>query len=139
MTAGRLWNRRVAQLSQENPSFDHKDHQSVGVPTPPFEIRVRRAGDRAIVVPEGEIDLATADDVEARLQDLRAEGWRNLVLDLRDVSFIDSSGLRLLVRMQNASQADEFDFSIVDGTPVISRVLEISGLSGIFARADPAP
>ncbi len=126
-------------MSQENSSFDHRDHQSVGVPPPPFEIRVRRAGDRAIVVPEGEIDLATADDVEARLRDLRAEGLRDLVLDLRDVSFIDSSGLRLLVKMHNASQADEFDFSIVDGTPLISRVLEISGLAAVFARADPAP
>jgi anti-anti-sigma factor len=51
----------------------------------------------AIVKPLGEIDLANADDLAGSLRSIRADEARGIVLDLRDVPFMDSSGLRVVL------------------------------------------
>jgi anti-sigma B factor antagonist len=59
------------------------------------EARPDRA--RVIVAVRGEVDLATADEVQRVLDELRSEGWRDVVVDLREVEFLDSTGLSLLL------------------------------------------
>ena len=57
-------------------------------------------------------------------------GFARLVLDLRDVCFLDSTGLRLLLSWQAACSADGARFSVIPGPPVVERVLEIAGVAG---------
>ena len=104
---------------------------------PPFSVDVRRESTRAVVRPHGELDLATAPELEARLTDLRGEGFDDLVLDLRGLSFLDSTGLRLLLDNRQRAEQGGWRFSIVDGDQPVSRVLEVSGVSPLFARAQP--
>ncbi len=50
----------------------------------------------------GELDLATVDDLAESLDELRRAGWRAVALDLGDVSFMDLTGLRALLKAQGA-------------------------------------
>ncbi|TMM03436.1 MAG: STAS domain-containing protein, partial [Actinobacteria bacterium] len=60
-----------------------------------FAMRVRRDGDRLLVTVAGELDLTTAPDLEELL--LASAPYVDLELDLAELAFIDSSGLRLLL------------------------------------------
>jgi anti-anti-sigma factor len=99
---------------------------------------------RAVVVPVGEIDLATVGIVDERLARVRAAGGRSVVLDLGRVTFLDSSGLRMLVVWAKAARREAFGFQIAlapqDG--VVRRVLELTGLADrlpIIVREGPGP
>lgn len=76
----------------------------------------------------GELDLST---VETLRDSLRSEQVRaaTVVLDLRQLQFIDSSGLSLLVAEQQRAREDGFRFAIaVGGAPAVQRLFELTGL-----------
>lgn len=80
------------------------------------------------VAPAGELDLATAPLVDDSVHALRASGWRQIVLDLRDVTFMDSTGLRLALGWDLEARRDSLTFSLVAGPPAVQRVFELSGV-----------
>ena len=59
-----------------------------------FEVRAWPDRYRVFVAVRGELDVANVDDVRAALDELRGAGWTSIVLDLRAVTFIDSTGDR---------------------------------------------
>jgi anti-sigma B factor antagonist len=63
-----------------------------------FHIDVRDRGNLLVLALHGELDLATADDVRAAIAEHGADRAA-LVLDLRGLTFMDSSGINLLVRL----------------------------------------
>src|SRR4051794_8096219 len=63
----------------------------------PFAIEVRPARERVVVAPRGELDLATTEGLEAEIDGLVNAGFAEIVLDLRGLSFIDSTGLCLVL------------------------------------------
>lgn len=75
----------------------------------------------------GEIDLATADAVEKPLLDLFDTGFAHVVVDLRDVSFMDSSGIRVLITAHQHAESLGARLSTVVGASRIRRTLELSG------------
>lgn len=81
-------------------------------------------GTRVVRV-EGDIDLATAPQLEASLD--TATGPGIVVLDLADIGFIDSTGLRSIVAAHDAAEEHGGTLRIVAGAKV-SRLLEITGL-----------
>ena len=91
----------------------------------------------AFVVPEGELDALTVPDTRAALDRATATGAPHVVLDLRAVTFIDSTGIRLMIEAEGASRRDGCRFAIVDGSPPVQRLLAITGLSGEFPRYQP--
>ena len=103
----------------------------------PFDVTVRDDGERVRIAVRGELDLATADELEAALLPPLREG-RRAVLDLHGLDFMDSTGVRVLVTAHRAAQEHGGPFSILrcaPGTPV-QRVLEISGLDGVLDLVD---
>ena len=90
---------------------------------PEFAVARRRAGDAVVVMPEGEIDLATIDALQAEL-DAAAGESEQVVLDLRGVTFIDSAGVRLVLEAMRALPA----FAVVPGGAEVSRVFRLVGL-----------
>jgi anti-sigma B factor antagonist len=82
------------------------------------------------VQPVGSLDLATADVLDAQLEQLRAAGFRSLVIDLRRLLFMDSTGLRLLLRWSETARTDGVALSIVPGGPTVQRVFELTGTLG---------
>ena len=81
--------------------------------------------DALCVAPAGEIDLSTIATIHDQLQRLRDAGARNLVLDLRQVVFMDSCGLRLVLQWNERAHEQGFAFAVIQGPPAVARVFEI--------------
>jgi anti-anti-sigma factor len=98
-----------------------------------FSVRIERRGDAAVVVPTGELDLATAPALEASLTRAFGEGPGHVVLDLRELEFIDSSGLRTLLTARRQAEDAGRQFSLVAGHRALERTLEIAGVHKVFS------
>jgi anti-sigma B factor antagonist len=107
-------------------------------PPPPFRVDVWPDGDVVHVCPVGEVDLDTADQVCDRLQQLRSAGFTCLILDLRGVSFLDSTGIRLVLEADAAARADGFEFALIEGPAEVQRAFEIVGLRAVLPFIDPS-
>jgi anti-sigma B factor antagonist len=108
--------------------------------TPPpdvFSCEVSRNGSSAWVHPAGDLDLDTVHRVESALADLRREGCGNLVLDLRGLTFMDSTGLRLVIRWHTAAEDEGFRFAVVPGPEVVQRVFRLTGMDAHLMLAEP--
>jgi anti-anti-sigma factor len=89
-----------------------------------------------VVVLRGEFDLAGVQQFEAAMQTLEASRPPVLVVDLNDLKFMDSSGLRALVMADHRARKDGRRFAIVPGPPVVRRVFEITQLDGRLELVD---
>ena len=78
----------------------------------------------------GELDLASVPEVEARLLEIEARERppQHLVIDLRAVRFIDSTGLSLLVNAHKRARLAGRRLTVVSGTGPPRRILETTGL-----------
>jgi anti-anti-sigma factor len=94
----------------------------------PFGIEVRPQRDVVRVAPQGEIDLATVGHLRARIEDLISSGFSRLTLDLQDVTFMDSTGLRLVLELVQASREEHWELSVIGVTPAVQRVFELTGV-----------
>jgi anti-anti-sigma factor len=111
------------------------------VPSPvPFAVSVDVVADRqyALVVACGELDVATVGLVRDTIAELTAQGFVEIVLDLRDLTFMDSTGVQLLMEQDAAAREACRTFSIVDDNPTVRQVLQVTGLEGRFAVASPS-
>lgn len=105
---------------------------------PDLTVEIARVGAASVVSPHGEIDIATAAKVQHALD--TARGAEALVFDLREVEFIDTSGLRLIVEERHRAEADGYGFAVVRGSSQVQRLLEIAGFpheDSLFVN-DPA-
>ena len=97
-------------------------------------------GDRSVrIALKGELDISSASRVEEQLGTVQGEGPDLLVLDLRELEFMDSTGLRLIVRADEAARANGTRFVIVRGPEPVQRVFEIVGLDSRLEMADEPP
>lgn len=76
----------------------------------------------------GELDLAGVSDIEEQLA--RFDG--DVVLDCSGLTFIDASGLGLLVRTRHACETRGAKFSLIEPSPCLMRLLSITGLDAAF-------
>ena len=105
----------------------------------PFSVQERdEAGVRVLAV-AGELDIATAPDLCARLDATRSTRRPRLLVDLTDVDFCDSTGLRALLGAASEVRAHGGRFAIVcPSTGEVARLLEIVGASEWMAiHTDP--
>ena len=71
----------------------------------PFRVDVEPARESVRVAPVGELDIATVDKLQAEVARLLETGFAKIVLDLRGVRFLDSTGLRLVLELDAAARA----------------------------------
>jgi anti-sigma B factor antagonist len=95
----------------------------------PFEIEVRPDRTSVVVAVTGEVDLATVDELSSTFEQLRGLGWRDFVVDLRDVSFLDSTGVHLLLDAHARALAGGGSLTVVHTPPAVHRVLELTGVA----------
>jgi anti-sigma B factor antagonist len=110
----------------------------------PFTIETDERADRLVLVPRGELDMASAPELEqAVMPKLQKGAW--IVLDLRSLDFIDSSGLRVVVGAHRAAEEQGGRFTCVRGATgsTVHRIVEIAGIDGVIEMVDdpdhPAP
>ncbi len=77
----------------------------------------------------GELDLARAEEVEAELLRIgRVAAGRGVLLDLRGLTFLDSSGLRVIISANDRSRQGDVPLTVVRGPDQVHNVLEITGM-----------
>ncbi|MFN2607092.1 MAG: STAS domain-containing protein [Acidimicrobiales bacterium] len=96
---------------------------------PGFSVCVRQGADRTVVALGGELDLYAAPQLRERLMALTdGDGRGDLVLDLAELAFIDSTGLGVVVEAAKSARARGRDLVLSRPTPSTYKVLEITGL-----------
>lgn len=94
------------------------------------------AVDAAVVIPIGERDLVTVGPVEQALMELEDTGTARLVLDLHRLSFMDRSGLHVLLRARARSRHTGTRLELACGPGQVKRLLELTGLDREFEIAE---
>ena len=89
-----------------------------------------------VVALRGEIDLSTSPLLRATLTSLIDAGAHDVTVDLSEVSFVDSTGLGVLVGALQLLQARGGDALFIRGVgPAVRRVFELTGLDAVFSVA----
>jgi anti-sigma B factor antagonist len=88
------------------------------------------------VEPRSELDVATVDTLRAALYDIKGAG--RLVLDLRGLSFIDSTGLHLLFALDQRAQHEGFHLALVAPAPPVDRAIHVRGLGKTLPFVSPS-
>lgn len=101
----------------------------------PFEIVVDEHETFVLVRLHGEFDLAAAEAVETALLPLE-DRFPTVVLDLRAVSFLDSTGMRAIVSADARSRKSGFELKIVRGPEAVQKLLYLAGLDKILPLID---
>ncbi|MGW4488529.1 STAS domain-containing protein [Amycolatopsis sp. NPDC004368] len=96
----------------------------------PFGLRLShdRVGAVRIVRAAGEVDAATTEALHEAAMVGSGDGPTTLVLDLSEVTFLDSAGLTVLVRVERKQRAQGGTLAVVTRNRAVLRVLEITGL-----------
>ena len=94
----------------------------------PLSIRETREGGVQRVTPIGELDLATAPLLESAFDAVfRDDAVEMIVVDLTELSFMDSTGIHLLLRMRAACEGAD-RLRVINGSRAVERVLDVSGV-----------
>jgi anti-sigma B factor antagonist len=102
----------------------------------PFDVRWEHRDGGVAVIATGEIDLWSAPEVKAALA-AHGKSAASVVLDLRGVTFMDSSGLGLIVESNQRARKHGFRFAVaVGGASDVHRILEMSGLMKVLELVD---
>ena len=94
----------------------------------PFWVELEPRREAVRVVPVGELDMATAGELAAKLEELRNAHFSRIVLDLRRLRFVDSTGVRLILAEHDRARGNGHEFALISGPPAIQRVLSVCGL-----------
>ncbi len=93
-----------------------------------IDLRTMTRDDRGLgVTLSGELDFFTAEQVEPRLHELARAGHRNLILDLCDLSFCDSAGIDLFIRLERRCRASGTRLLLCDVPPPVVKSMRVLG------------
>ena len=95
--------------------------------------------ERVVVRLAGELDVAAAPRLAAVVDDLFDAGFEQIVVDLRDLSFLDSAGVHLLLSAHLDAERRGRRLSVLRGPHAVHRVLELTGTDSLLTfRRDEA-
>jgi anti-anti-sigma factor len=85
---------------------------------------------------QGELDLATAEQLERELARVESSDALAIVLDLSALEFIDSTGVRVILQADARSRADSQRLALLRGPRAVQRVFELTGILDRLPFAD---
>jgi anti-sigma B factor antagonist len=103
-----------------------------------FDLTTDEQADSIHVRMRGDLDISTAPRLEDELRRVEAQAPQTLVLDLQELSFMDSTGLRLLITADARAHEESRRMVLVRGNRMIQRVLRITRLDERFEIVDDA-
>lgn len=96
-----------------------------------------RDGDQAVVVDvSGELDLASSPALEQELESAAVASAELVIIDLRRLEFMDSTGLSVLVRAHQRATETGQRFAVVKGPQQVQRLLTLTGVADRLTLAD---
>lgn len=100
-----------------------------------FSAEIARRSDAAVVTMKGDLDIASEARATAQLE--RAmDGCGVLIADLRELAFLDSTGVRVLLAAHLRAQERGLRFGVVRGDGMVARLLEVTRISDRFPVVD---
>jgi anti-anti-sigma factor len=106
---------------------------NASLPSPEYfrcEVQPERSAARVFAL--GSLDVATVPVLDAQLRELSEAGFRRLIVDLSRLGFMDSSGLRLLLKWNMDARGDGYAIEVVPGPKAVQRVFELTGTSQLL-------
>lgn len=97
-----------------------------------FDITMEEAGGAHIISLQGEVDLYTAPEFKQQLLEAIATGAREVIVDLSNTTFIDSTTLGILVSGVKRLRSIDGNLSLVSTNTDINKIFEITGLHRVF-------
>ncbi len=97
-----------------------------------MKVETRELKHVSVVTVSGRVDSATAPDLQTVLQGLLDSEHKQLVLDLKDVDYMSSAGLRVLVSMQKAAKKNGGALHLAQLSVRVKEVFELAGLTPVF-------
>lgn len=104
-----------------------------------LEIAVSETGGVRLLRLRGELDMAAVDRFERLLTADQTSAAAMFVLDMRGLTFIDSSGLRALIMADQRVRAEGGRFIVVRGPDQVNQVLEMTGVGQRIELVDEPP
>ena len=90
---------------------------------------------RARLVLGGELDMAARFQAEQALDRLLAEPVEQLVVDLGEVTFVDSTGMGLVLEVHDRARSEGFKLRLLRGPDEVQRVFELAGVADVLPFA----
>jgi anti-sigma B factor antagonist len=120
------------------PESDHtpdpRDERAPG--GQPFRVDSERVGEAYRLSVSGELDLATRGILNEELRRVEAREPRRILLDLTDLTFIDSVGIAVLVAAHQRSTMDGTQLRVIAGDGQVRDILELTGVMELLDRPD---
>jgi anti-sigma B factor antagonist len=102
-------------------------------------VRTHSQGDTQIVELFGELDIEGAPVARRTLRDACAAAARTVVLDLGALTFMDASGVHMIVEVQRRLSEDDRELVIARSPAQVLRLLELCGLTAVLHLSDRSP
>jgi anti-sigma B factor antagonist len=97
-----------------------------------FEVTVPERSGLSVLKVRGEIDVASAPDFGSSLSDFIGSGPELVIVDMSEATFIDSTGLGVLISAEKQIRHAGKDLRLVVTHPQITKLLELTGLDQVF-------
>ncbi len=94
-----------------------------------FRLEVRSAGAATVISVSGELDLASSPALQEELDRAAASDAQILIIDLRELDFMDSTGLSVLVRAHQRIEEQGRQLAMVKGPQQVQRLLSLTGVA----------
>lgn len=94
-----------------------------------FRVEVRNAEHATVISVGGELDLASSPALEEELERVADSGADVVVIDLRELEFMDSTGLSVLVRAHQRAEEEGRRLGLVNGSQQVQRLLALTGVA----------
>ena len=101
-----------------------------------FSVEQHNHGSAAVVAVSGELDLRTSPRLEEQLTRAFDAGAELVILDLRQIEFMDSTGLRVLLTAHQRAHETGRRFALVRGADQVERVLTLTGVRDLLTVVD---
>jgi anti-anti-sigma factor len=96
---------------------------------PAFNVLTNASGATVEIAIQGELDLATAPGLEAEFERVGAlDGIERVIVDLRELAFLDSTGLEAIVKFDARSRAAGVEVAVVRGPRAVERLFAVMQL-----------
>ena len=101
-----------------------------------FRVEVRNAADTVVISVSGELDLASSPALEEELERVAQSDAQVVVVDLRNLEFMDSTGLSVLVRAHQRAEENGRRLGLVNGSQQVQRLLTLTGVADRLMLTD---
>ena len=101
-----------------------------------FRLEVRSAGRATVIGVSGELDLASSPALQEELDRVAASDSEMLIIDLRGLDFMDSTGLSVLVRAHQRAEEQGRQLAMVKGPQQVQRLLSLTGVADRLTVVD---